>query len=34
MPQSVDSGLVLVTEESVDDVMQYMLEAEERAAEE
>jgi len=34
MPQSVDSGLVLVTEDSVDDVMQYMLEAEERAAEE
>ena len=33
MPQSVDSGLVLVTEDTVDDVMQFMLEAEQRAGE-
>ncbi len=32
MPKSVDSGLVLVDENNVNDVMQYMLEAEERAA--
>jgi len=33
MPQSVDSGLVLVTGDNVEDVMQYMLEAEQRSAE-
>ncbi|MBN1264670.1 MAG: substrate-binding domain-containing protein [Anaerolineales bacterium] len=34
MPQSVDSGLVLVTEDTVGDVMQFMLEAEEKSASE
>jgi|GEM_PF-383192 len=34
MPRSVDSGLVLVTESNVDDVIKYMEEAEKRAAEE
>jgi hypothetical protein len=34
MPKSVDSGLVLVTESNVDDVIRYMEEAEKRAAEE
>lgn len=32
MPKSVDSGLVLVTKDNVQDVMQYMLEAEKRSA--
>lgn len=34
MPRSVDSGLVLVAEDNVEAVMQYMLEAEQRAQEE
>jgi hypothetical protein len=33
MPKSVDSGLVLVTEENVDQVMKYMEEAETKAKE-
>jgi len=33
MPQSVDSGLVLITKDTVGDVMQFMLEAEQKSAE-
>jgi ribose transport system substrate-binding protein len=33
MPKAIDSGLLLVTEENVDQVMQFMLEAEEKAKE-
>lgn len=31
MPQSIDSGLLLVTKDNVDQVMQYMLEAEQKS---